>query len=160
MTITAIISQSDLAAFEQATEAQIMAAKVKAEDAMMEAFYGAVEANFGAGGLDRPWEWAPLSDRSPRGRAYILKVGRSYATLYVTGALAASIKKTPSSGDGASVSMDNSEVSYATRHHTGDSENSLPARRVFPIDINGECLPYTEAVVLNAAREAFMDALN
>ncbi len=64
---------------QKATEAQ-----PHIQQAMGEMFKDIVMSNFGPTGIDRPAPWPPLSDRSAIGRAYIRKVGRSFATLYET----------------------------------------------------------------------------
>lgn len=106
--------------------------------------------NFGASGVDRPWAWAPLSP------AYAKKVGRSYATLVVTGALRNSVKKTEGQ-DCAVVSMSDSDVPYATRHHRGSG--NLPARRVFPLNEDGSPTAGVQEAVAAAAQKAVLGVL-
>jgi len=120
------------------------------QSAMADAYCGVVLENFGASGVDRPWAWAPLSP------SYAKKVGRSYATLVVSGALKNSVKKT----DGrecSTVSMSDSDVSYATRHHHGGG--NLPARRVFPIREDGSSTPGVVEAIVGVAQQKVAEVL-
>ncbi len=120
--------------------------KLEVQAAMAAAFYEIVMGNFGTIGTDRPWDWSPLSP------AYARKVGRSYATLHVTGALQASVKQDATSPDAASVSMSDADVPYATAHHYGVPGRNLPARRVFPLDLAGHVTQFSSDYVVDAAK--------
>lgn len=132
------------------------AAQPAVQGAMRDRFYEMVMSNFGVAGADRPWHWQPLSP------AYAKKVGRDIATLYVSGALKDSVMKggEGSGTAGATVSMSDSSVPYATAHHRGVPENrgsvrrGLPARRVFPLTSANNVMPYTREQVVEAARSA------
>ena len=126
----------------------------QAQKAMTEAYYAVVQANFGPTGWDRPWEWAPLSDRSAVGRAYIQQVGRTYATLHLTGAMQNAVKMDPETG---TVSLSDSDVPYATRHHNGAWP--LPPRRVFPMRADGKATQRTLELVTQAAQVGVQAAL-
>lgn len=121
--------------------------KVEVQGAMADAFYEVVMGNFGTLGFDRPWDWAPLSP------AYARKVGRSYATLFVTGALKDSVKHESVNPDAASVWVSDGDVPYATAHHYGVASKNLPARRVFPVDLAGHVTQLTLDWVTDALRE-------
>lgn len=145
--------ESDLVSiFEQAQPA--------VHGAMRDRLYDIIMANFGIAGPERPWAWHPLSD------AYARKMGRPYATLYVTGALKDSIMKGGIQGDSTTVAMsDAAGVPYATAHHDGSPEGNrghpgLPARRVFPLQDDGEVLPWTAGQIEEAAARALQEALS
>lgn len=113
------------------------------QSAMADAMYGIVMGNFGESGLMRPWEWQALSS------AYAKRVGRTYATLYVTGALKSTVTKSSDSEAGR-VGMANSGlVPYAMRHHKGD--DIMPSRRVFPLDSGNDVLQEAVKIVQEAA---------
>ena len=126
------------------------------QQAMAEMFKDIVMSNFGESGLDRPAPWPPLSDRSEIGRAYIRKVGRTYATLYETGLMAGSVNQTNTPA-GSSVSLSDQDCPYATRHHEGSE--LLPRRRVFPILDDGNITEKSKEMVLDAARLALQEAM-
>lgn len=133
------------------------------QEAMADGMFGIVEANFGSTGLMRPWDWQPLS------QAYAKKVGRSFATLHVTGALKSTLQKDASDPDSAKVSMGNNGlVRYALAHHHGNPGNfgwtqpgsgELPARRVFPIDEADNVTPEAVRIVVRKAKDAVKEAL-
>jgi hypothetical protein len=134
--------------------------KQPAQDAMSEQYLQIVQSNFGPTGIDRPWPWDQLSDRSAIGRAYIKKVGRTYATLYETGALFNnSLSRDSSNPDAATVTMrDTSAAPYATRHHYGAWP--LPPRRVFPMRADGSVTADTGKAVTDAAQQAINEVLS
>ena len=103
-----------------------------------------VRGNFGREGVDRPAVWPPLSP------AYARKVNRTYATLYVSGALFDAVKVDAAAGR---VSASNADVPYATVHQTGGG-NNIPPRPYFPILDNGNPTEYAVAEVLDAAERA------
>lgn len=115
------------------------------QGAMGEKLFEIVRFNIGKEGVDRPRSWAALSPK------YAKRVGRDYATLDLTGALAGAIKFDNSNPDFASVSISDSDVIYATSHQWGDGH--LPARPYFPMSISGEFTTFTTAAVLEAAQE-------
>lgn len=117
------------------------------EAAMAGIFETCVRANFGAFGFERAREWAPLSNRSEAGRRYIALTGRSYATLEFTGAMKSNLRV-----DGNEVILEaNANAPYALDHETGIPSKHLPPRPVFPM-WNGECLPKTYGLVVDAAQ--------
>lgn len=128
--------------------------RLKGQLAMADAYYGIVMANFGSAGFDRPWAWPPLSP------AYAKRVGRTFATLYVTGALKDTVQKDISNPEVYMVSMGNTAtVPYALAHHYGVAENNLPARRVFPMFYDDSMTDKTADLVEKAARAAVREAL-
>lgn len=158
MTYTLTIPSSELGRVAQELQRKIELVRSDVQLAMAEAFEDTVLNNFGPVGEDRPWEWQPLSNRSPVGRAYIKEVGRTYATLERTGAMKSAVK-IESSMESADVVLSDSDCSYATRHHKGIPEGNrayfaLPSRRVFPIDEANEVTPYTFRKVVDAAADA------
>lgn len=160
MTCSLNIEPGSLEAMEGAVKAAFEAVKQPVQAAMAEQYLQVVQSNFGATGFDRPWEWDPLSDRSVRGRSYIQKVGRTYATLFETGALFSTALHSDSANpEAATVSMtDSAEAPYATRHHYGDPSTNLPARRVFPMNADGTCTETTTGLVLDAAKQVIKEA--
>jgi phage gpG-like protein len=114
--------------------------------AMGQRFHDVVLNNFGFTGVDRPNAWAPLSP------AYAKKVGREVATLFVTGALKDSIMVGGAYGESVTVSVSDASVPYATVHQTGGVR--MPKRPYFPINDNGEVLPWTQSQVVEAAQTA------
>jgi phage gpG-like protein len=140
------ISEDELRQMAGNVERQLWMVKSDAQLAMAEAFERVTLANFGATGIDRPMSWQPLSP------AYARKVGRTYATLEVSGTLKAAIKVDNSDLDHSKVSVSNADVPYATAHHFGNERGNLPQRPYFPIDDNGNLTPFTEAEVVEAAR--------
>ena len=153
MNLTVNIAQDQLDSFEAITNAAVDRARPDVLAAMRDRFYDIVTENFGVAGPDRPWAWHELSPK------YAAKVGRTYATLEVTGALRDSLMKGGTEGDTTTVSMSDSSVPYATAHHEGAPAGNrghpgLPARRVFPIFETGDVMPWTFNEVLEAARAA------
>ena len=138
MNFTLNIVPGSLDQMNSALRDQFDALRVPVQGAMADAFKGIVDANFGSTGLMRPNDWQPLS------KDYARKVGRTFATLFVTGALKDTVQKDGVSPDGATVSMGNTGlVPYAMAHHQGSPPNfgftvpgsgELPSRRVFPLD--------------------------
>jgi phage gpG-like protein len=154
MTFSATISPESIASFSTAVKSRLEAARQPVQAAMAETLFNVVDANFGSVGWDRPFEWAPLSP------SYAKKVGREFATLFVTGALKATLEK-ESGPEVASVSMGNSsQVPYALAHHYGVAQNNLPARRVFPLDESGKVTDKTVAVVIQSAKAALKGVLS
>lgn len=150
MNATLTVSESELAAVGAAVERRMELAREAGLRAMRDRFYDIVAGNFGLAGAERPWAWEPLSP------AYARKVGRPYATLFVTGALKASLMKGGTFGESTTVEMANSSVPYVTAHHDGSpagnrSHPGLPARRVFPLDENDQVTEWARAEVLAAA---------
>ena len=151
MTVTISITPGSLEAMQSALGAKFEALRQPVQAAMAEQYLEVVQSNFGATGLDRPWPWEPLSDRSAVGKAYIKKVGRTYATLFETGSMFSTTLHSDSANpEAATVSMvDSAEAPYATRHHHGGG--NLPARRVFPMNEDGTCTEMTLGMVRDAA---------
>lgn len=119
--------------------------------AMGQRFYDLVQGNFGVAGVDRPMYWAPLSP------AYARKVGRTYATLDLTGNLRSAIMIGGSEGESVTVSVSDSDVPYATVHQMGGVR--MPKRPYFPVDDDGDVLPYTASEVVAAASKALGEEL-
>ena len=69
-------------------------------------------------------------------------------------------------GDSTTVAMsDAAGVPYATAHHDGSPEGNrghpgLPARRVFPLQDDGEVLPWTAGQIEEAAARALQEVLS
>jgi len=140
---------------------QIIAQKVESaqphiQQAMAEQFRDIVMSNFGPTGIDRPAPWPPLSDRSEVGRAYIRKVGRTYATLYLTGAMASAVRQIDGK-DVSSVSLSDSDVPYSTMHHDGSER--VPRRRVFPILDDGNITEKSKQMVIDAAAQTLNNVM-
>ncbi len=148
MTYHLNIPSSELDRVAQELERKIELMRSDVQLAMAEAFEETVLNNFGPVGEDRPFDWPPLSP------AYAKKVGRTYATLYVTGAMKQAVK-IESAMESADVVLSDSDCAYATPHHKlSAAPPGLPTRRVFPIDEANEVTPMTTAKVVNAADEA------
>lgn len=145
--LTARANPQDIAEMGGELDHYFNSIKVELQGAMADAFYEVVMGNFGTLGFDRPWDWSPLSP------AYARKVGRSYATLFVTGALKDSVKHESVNPDAASVWMSKSDVPYALAHHYGNLEKNLPARRVFPLDLADHVTQLTLDWVTDSLRE-------
>jgi phage gpG-like protein len=117
--------------------------------AMAAAYVDVVAGNLGNTGVDRPFAWAPLSP------AYAKKMGRTHATLYVTGDLARAVKVDNSLAQHSTVSVSDDDVPYATAHQYGYPPHNLPARPYFPFDpTTGETTPFTLELVQQAAQDA------
>tara|TARA_R110000868_G_scaffold245626_7_gene502225 strand:+ start:13600 stop:14079 length:480 start_codon:yes stop_codon:yes gene_type:complete len=158
MTYNLSISETQLERLTGGIASRLDEVKRDVQEAMAEQFRDIVMSNFGPAGTDRPFPWPALSDRSEIGRAYIKKVGRSYATLYETGKMAQAVK-TEHTEQASSVILDNADCPYATRHHWGDKGESLPIRRVFPIKMDGQITDYTKDAVMEAAVQTLQKAL-
>ena len=150
--------QFDETKFTAEITAKLAGVKFPVQMAMGEQMRDIVMSNFGATGVDRPEPWPPLSDRSEVGRAYIRKVGRSYATLYESGFMAGCVRNTDEL-DGSAVSLSDSDCPYATRHHFGDPAHNLPQRRVFPIRRDGSITDYSKEAVIDAAKQQLSESL-
>jgi len=148
MNLTMTLDEHEL---NQIIDQKVESAQPHIQQAMGEMFKDIVMSNFGPTGIDRPAPWPPLSDRSAIGRAYIRKVGRSFATLYETGAMAGAVRETDMP-DVSSVSLSDTDCPYATRHHEGGG--NLPRRRVFPILDDGNITDRSKAMVMDAAQIA------
>lgn len=103
--------------------------------------------NFGATGISRPHEWEALRDER-----YARKVGRDYATLYVTGDLFNSIECQEPIGNMVTVIAGQGDSErYASAHQFG--EGKMPERPFFPVvgDFDTKLTPYAEARITEAA---------
>ena len=153
------ITSSQLNQMERDIKTGVQEGVVAAERAMAETFQECVLANFGASGPYRPWSgWHPLSP------AYAKKVGRTYATLEVTGRLKSSVFISLNERGNFTVSADNSDVPYATAHQYGNPKGNrghpgLPAREYFPMDENNEVTRQVYDLCVNAAQEALERSL-
>lgn len=155
MIIEAQIDPAEVAALTQDLQDELQASAPRIQAAMAEQYHGIVIGNLGPSGIDRPFEWPPLSNRPPY--FYAQKVGRSFATLYETGKLASSVKVDNSNVEASTVSVDEADCSYSVMHQFGYPPKNLPARPYFPFDPQtGETTPYT----LDAVRDAAQQELN
>jgi phage gpG-like protein len=145
------IPASSMTQFENRLATRLEEVKQPVQGAMAEKYFEIVRSNFGQFGVDRPIEWAPLSDRSEIGRAYIRKVGRTYATLFVTGKLESSVSF-DANEDRGRVYVDNSVCDYAVENQYGNPARNLPPRPFFPLTENGETSEFTQEKVTEAAR--------
>ena len=146
MNVQISIPVTDLNQFASGLESAFDELKPIVHEAMGKRFYALVQGNFGIAGVDRPMTWAPLSP------AYARKVGREIATLHLSGALRDAIMIGGFEGESVTVSVSDSSVPYATVHQTGSAR--MPKRPYFPIDDNGEVMPYTAGEVKQAAQDA------
>lgn len=163
MNFTLNISDSDLTQFESAMTAKLESLRQPVQSAMADALHGIVSANFGSHGFMRPWDWQELSP------AYAKKVGRTFATLSVSGALKSTLRTDNSNPESSSVSMSKTGlVPYTFAHHYGNPENAgstksgsgeMPARRVFPLNANGQVMEEAVKTVTQAAADAVKGAL-
>lgn len=162
--VDAVVVEESLTGAMAAVQQRLEGARQPAQEAMADVFHGVVLANFGSIGFDRPHDWQPLSPK------YAKRVGRQFATLYVTGALKGTVKKDAANVEAATVSMANSgDVPYALAHHHGNPPNfgwtapgsgALPARRVFPLDpANDAVMERTKNLVVRAAQDAVKEEL-
>ena len=126
----------DEAKLERDLESTLAAVQEPVEGIMAKAFEDCTRANFGMVGFERPNDWPPLSP------LYALKVGRTYATLEVTGAMKSQLRT-----EGNVVKLTDDSVDYALHHEKG---KGVPVRSVFPMQ-GGECMPLTLADVVRAA---------
>jgi hypothetical protein len=152
MNITFNVAAGALPALEGFLMEAIEQARPVVNAAMGQRFYELVQGNIGVAGVDRPMSWAPLSP------AYARKVGRTIATLNLTGDLRSAIMVGGAEGESVTVSVSDSDVPYATIHQTGGVR--MPKRPYFPIDDNGKILPYTASEVVAAASKALGEELN
>jgi phage gpG-like protein len=113
-----------------------------AENAMAQRFWQITRSNFGYFGIDRPYTWPPLSAR------YSRKVGRTVATLIVSGHLRDSVHIE----DGNKVVVNSDDCPYALAHAYGSRKTNLPPRMYFPIDAQGQPLPWTAEQLAQAAQ--------
>ena len=149
MIIEANIDPSAVAALSRDMQDELEFAAMGMQAAMAAAYVDVVAGNLGATGVDRPFAWAPLSP------AYARKMGRTYATLYVTGALAQAVKVDNSLAQHSTVSVSDDDCAYACAHQYGYPPHNLPARPYFPFDpTTGETTPFTLDLVQQAAQDA------
>ena len=126
----------DEAKLERDLEATLAQVQDPVQEMMAKAFEDCTRANFGIVGFERPNDWPPLSP------LYAMKVGRTYATLEVTGAMKSQLRT-----EGNVVKLTDDEVNYALHHEKG---KGVPVRSVFPMQ-GGECMPLTLVDVTRAA---------
>lgn len=153
MKITLQITQQQIDALGDHLEKRIEEARLAAQEAGANAIYDMIQSNIGGEhGEHRPAPWPPLSP------AYAKKVGRTYATLRVSGLLQSMIKVTHLH-DASVVSIDNADVPYALAHQFG--AGNLPARPYFPLMAGGDLEAHSdyENSAYWAARNAFQEAL-
>jgi len=149
MTITATV---DTSKFESDLAEKMNHAKVFTLEAMRDRLYEIVIGNFGAFPVDRPdWETNYLSMQ------YAKRVGRNVATMVESGSMRDAVMKGGTGGNSTSVSLSNSSVPYATVHHFGNG--NMPRRPVFPIEEDGTIRSFTQMSVINAANQAFAEAM-
>lgn len=151
-TLQVRLGQADAAAFADSIYEQFESVRQDVQGAMGECFFEIVRSNFGKFGIDRPISWIPLTPD------YAKRVGRDYATLFVSGALESAIQLDNSEPDFCRVSVSDDDVPYATVHQFGGG-NNVPARPYFPIDSAGYPTPYAQGEVTNAAMSALAWAL-
>lgn len=151
MKVTVDVPATELAGFRSGLEEMFEGVRPQVQAAMGQRFYEVVMGNFGVAGVDRPHSWAPLSP------AYAARVGREIATLHVTGALKSAVMVGGSYGDSVTVEVNDSSVPYATAHQYG--KGRMPARPYFPVDGDGNVMPYTVSQVVEAAEKALEAAL-
>lgn len=146
------IDPASLSAFADKTEQDFWAVKSDAQLAMGVAFRDIVQDNFGPIGADRPSFWQALKPK------YAKRVGRTFATLYVSGKLHNAVKLDNTKDEGCEVSVSNSTVPYALVHQFGGG-NNIPARPYFPVTPDGEVTPLTKAIVVQAAKDAVAQSI-
>ena len=152
MNITFNVAEGSGSILENFLMSAIEEARPAVNAAMGQRFYELVQGNIGVAGVDRPMAWAPLSP------AYARKVGRTIATLHLTGDLRSAIMVGGAEGESIEVSVSDSDVPYATVHQTGGAR--MPKRPYFPIDDSGKILPYTASEVVAAASKALGEELS
>lgn len=118
--------------------------KHQLQRAMAKRLLWCVHQNFGGAERFVTKPYPPLSEK------YAERVGRSFATLYVTGALKNSVQIFEQ-GEEVSVGLDGS-VPYDLVHQYGGG-NNIPARPYFPLDENDDVLPEVQDLVMEAAQE-------
>ena len=149
MIIEATIDPNEVAALSREMQDELQFAAMSMQAAMAAAYADVIAGNLGDRGVDRPFPWAPLSP------GYARKVGRSHATLYVTGEMARAVKVDDSLGDHSTVSMDSNDCPYGVAHQYGYPPRNLPARPYFPFDpTTGRTTPFTLELVQQAAEAA------
>lgn len=147
------LNPGSLRGLEREVKDRIKTAQGKTEFAMAETFLDCVLANFGATGKFRPWSgWPPLSP------AYAKKVGRTYATLEVSGRLKESIL-IDATGRNFAVTADDSRVPYSTVHQWGGG-NNIPQREYFPMFDDGTVYQNVQDLVEDAARRKLQELLS
>lgn len=140
------ITDLELRGLEREVKQHFVAVQGRVEYAMAEKFLKCVLDNFGATGRFRPWSgWPPLSP------AYAKKVGRSYATLEVSGRLKESVL-IELSGRNFAVTADDARVPYATVHQFGGG-NNIPQREYFPMYDDGTVYRQVQDEVQAAAEK-------
>lgn len=148
------LNPSEIAKTKAAIQKQFHGLKQPVQAAMAERYHEIVLGNLGIAGLDRPYAWPPLSNRSKVGRAYIQKVGRTYATLLETGALARAIKMDKATSDHAEVYQSTDSAPYAIEVQLGNPKKNLPPRLAFPMQPDGSARPWTLGQIKAAAERA------
>lgn len=146
MTLYANIDEASLRNAETGIVKEFEKVRSGIEQAMAEKFFEIVRSNFGVAGVDRPTEWAPLTE------SYSRRMRRDYATLFVTGRLEQGVKM-ETLPDGSRVFISDSDVSYSLSQQYGSSKNNLPARPYFPIDAEGNVTPFTLDEVTEASNQ-------
>lgn len=145
MNITLQVEAASLNSARVAIASRVESVRLPVHQSMAAMFYAVVLSNFGPTGFDRPWEWAPLSE------SYAKRVGRTFATLYVTGALRSTIAATADENAGLVSMGKTGQVPYSLAHHYGNPAGNLPARRVFPLQLDGTVTDTTKMLVLQEA---------
>lgn len=153
------LSQADLDAFGIETSRELWAIQSDVNLAMADAYAKLVDSNFGAVGVARSETWPPLSPK------YADKVGRSYATLEVSGLLRSVVRVDNSDLEQSTVSVSKDECVYALIHQVGGwtgrgLRSYIPARPYFPMYENGMPTDIAEREVIQAARTALAEALS
>lgn len=115
--------------------------------AMADQFRQCTHDNLGSAGVFRPHQWKALSP------SYARKVGRTYATLFVSGILKAAIKARANEDHG-SVSVSKADCEYSLAHQFGVPERNLPDRPYFPIRKDGEIVRAVVDLVIKSAQLA------
>jgi phage gpG-like protein len=147
MQVTLQVQSTD--AFDQIAK-RLQEAKGAVQQKMASVFREAVWSNFG--GAER-FVVAPYAPLSP---SYARKVGRSYATLEVSGKLKGAIYTGISDEDAATVSVEG--IDYAASHQFGNK--NMPRRPFFPLTEDGEVLSEVEEIVTQAARDEMFKILS
>ena len=122
MTFSLNISDLD---FENIISEQLMNVKTSVQGAMAGRFLELTRENFGQSGTNRPIGWENL-----RSKKYAKRVGRDYATLFLSGELFDSLKIETSSPDHAAVWTENE---YANTHQWGDESRNIANRPFMPL---------------------------
>lgn len=147
------LNPGSLRGLEREVKNRIKDAQGKTEFAMAETFLNCVLDNFGATGRFRPWSgWPPLSP------AYAKKVGRTYATLEVSGRLKESVL-IELEGRNFAVTADDARVPYSTVHQFGGG-NNIPQREYFPIFDDGTPYRQVQDLVEEAAQRKLEELLS